>query len=312
MTRSGARPSSSPAAVHTRRQTTGVGLGHPPHAQERVGARPHHQLLQVADPCEVPRVRRREDPLPQPPYVILDPPPVDGVPVKGASFGPFTTTVAVASNLSSGCGASVIFLLTGSPDRVSALSRPGTRPGIRSVIRNDRLEEAAILSRFSAAFRLPAFASRSSDSRRGVGPSLRSAYRTWVRTSTGLPRSARVSCGRGGCPLYPGDGGALPGQVVSLTGACRFAAASPCTPLRHPIARGSASRGINEGSSHSPVRPFPSPVAARMERAPSGFPPGFAPRRPGADDARRGGDRPSSTDLELLAQHHIRVDPPIV
>jgi hypothetical protein len=36
-----------------------------------------------------------------------------------------------------------------------------------------------------------------------------------------------------------------------------------------------------------------------------GFPPGFAPRRPGADDARRGGDRPSSTDLELLAQHHI-------
>ena len=47
---------------------------------------------------------------------------------KGASSGPFTTTVAVASNLSSGSGASVIFLLTGSPDRVSALSRPGTRP----------------------------------------------------------------------------------------------------------------------------------------------------------------------------------------
>jgi len=35
------------------------------------------------DLCEVPRLRRREDPLPQPPYVILDPPPVDGVPVKG-------------------------------------------------------------------------------------------------------------------------------------------------------------------------------------------------------------------------------------
>ena len=51
---------------------------------------------------------------------------------------------------------------------------------------------------------------------------------------------------------------------------------------------------------------FPSPVAARMERAALGLsPPGFAPRRPGADDARRGGDRPSSTDLELLAQHHI-------
>jgi hypothetical protein len=36
-----------------------------------------------------------------------------------------------------------------------------------------------------------------------------------------------------------------------------------------------------------------------------GFPPSFAPRRPGADNARRGGDRPSSTDLKLLAQHHI-------
>jgi len=64
-----------------------------------------------------------------------------------------------------------------SPDRVSALSRPGTRPGIRPVIRDDRLEEAAHHARFPAAFRLPAFASRSSDSRRGVGPSLRSAYR---------------------------------------------------------------------------------------------------------------------------------------
>jgi hypothetical protein len=36
-----------------------------------------------------------------------------------------------------------------------------------------------------------------------------------------------------------------------------------------------------------------------------GFPPSFVPRRPRADDARRGGDRPSSTDLKLLAQHHI-------
>ena len=33
------------------------------------------------------------------------------------------------------------------------------------------------MSRFPAAFRLPAFAFRSSDSRRGVGPSSRSAYR---------------------------------------------------------------------------------------------------------------------------------------
>ena len=68
------------------------------------------------------------------------------------------------------------------------------------------------MSRFPVAFRLPAFASRSSDARRGVGPSLRSAYRAKppARTSTGLPRSARVSSDRGGCPLDPGDGGAPP------------------------------------------------------------------------------------------------------
>jgi hypothetical protein len=70
------------------------------------------------------------------------------------------------------------------------------------------------MSRFPVAFRLPAFASRTSDTRRGVGLSSRSAYRTrqrHIRTPTGLPRSARTSCDRGGCPLYPEDGGAPPG-----------------------------------------------------------------------------------------------------
>jgi NAD(P)-dependent dehydrogenase (short-subunit alcohol dehydrogenase family) len=76
------------------------------------------------------------------------------------------------------------------------------------------LEEAAILSRFPVAFRLPAFASRSSDARRGIGPSSRSAYRTRppARTPTGLPRSARMSCDRDGSPLYPGDDGAHPAK----------------------------------------------------------------------------------------------------
>jgi hypothetical protein len=216
--------------------------------------------------------------------------------------------------LSSGSGASVIFLLTGSPDRVGTLSRPGTRPGIRPVIQNDRLEEAAIASRFPVAFPLPAFASRSSCSRRGVGPSLRSAYRDTpkgARTSTGLPRSARMSCDRDGCPLYPEDGGAPPGQVVSLTGACRSTAASPYTPLQHPITRGFASRGINGGSSNSPVRSSPRLWPPGWNGPPLGFPPSFAPRRPGADDARRGRDRPSSTGLDY-ALNITSVDPPIV
>jgi hypothetical protein len=81
--------------------------------------------------------------------------------------------------------------------------------------------------RFPVAFRLPAFASRSSASRRGIGLSSRSAYRPKGRTPTGFPRSARTSCARVGCPLCPEDGGAPPGQGAFSTGACRSTTASP-------------------------------------------------------------------------------------
>ena len=43
---------------------------------------------------QVPCLRRLEDPLPQPPYVVLVVPPVDGVPVEQSSSGPFTTSDA--------------------------------------------------------------------------------------------------------------------------------------------------------------------------------------------------------------------------
>jgi len=164
------------------------------------------------------------------------------------------------------------------------------------------------MSRFPVAFRLPAFASRSSDARRGVGPSLRSAYRARppARTSTGLPRSARVSSDRGGCPLDPGDGGAppepsgVPGRRLPLPSGQSLnpSSSNPSTGVhftRHQ-------RGFKQFT--RPAIPLacsrPDGTSRRL-----GFPPGFAPRRPGADDARQGGDRPSSTDLELHAQHHI-------
>ena len=48
---------------------------------------------------------------------------------------------------------------------------------------------------------------------------------------------------------------------------------------------------------------FPSPVAARMERAALGLSPWAShPADQEPDDARQGGDRPSSTDLGLHAQ----------
>ena len=56
---------------------------------------------------------------------------------------------------------------------------------------------------------------------------------------------------------------------------------------------------------------FPSPVAAGWNEPPLGFPPGFAPRRPGADDARRGGDRPSKHGPGTTRSTSTWVDPPI-
>jgi hypothetical protein len=126
------------------------------------------------------------------------------------------------------------------------------------------------LSWFSAAFRRPAFASRSSFARRGIRLSSRSAYRPNGRTSTGFPRSARMSSDRGGRPLYPEDGGAHPDRWRLTAGACRFAAASPCTRPYVPP----AGFALNEASTRvQAIRPsgLPQPVAARMERAALGL-----------------------------------------
>jgi len=131
------------------------------------------------------------------------------------------------------------------------------------------------MSRFPAAFRPPAFASWSSCARWGAGPSLRSAYRSCCqgRTPTGLPRSARMSCGRGGCPLYPGDCGARTAGRSSPAAACRLAAARPCAPVQRPTTGGFLSRGIIKGS-RSFTRPaFPSPVAPGWSGSPWAYPP---------------------------------------
>ena len=163
----------------------------------------------------------------------------------------------MASNLSSGSGASVIFLLTGSPDRVSTLSRPGTCVPYPAGYPGRPAGGASHRVRVPAAFRPPAFASRSSDSRRGVRPSSRSAYRTRGPDPDGLPRSTRTSCDRGGCLLYPEDGDAHPTGPSSPASACRFSTASPCTPLHHPSSEASDNEASTEvhaihPSGHSP------------------------------------------------------------
>jgi len=183
-------------------------------------------------------------------------------------------------------------LLVGSPDRVSALSRRTTGVRVRPVMRDGQLEGLAMTSRFPVAFPLPAFASRSSDARRGAGLSSRSAYRTCdhVRTSTGLPLSARSSCGRGGCLLYPEDGGAPPSRGTCPAGACRSSAASPSTPVppSHPREALSYEASVG-GLGSSPGKPGTSlcPAPLRTGRAPFDASGSSKPRRLAGGQKRR-------------------------
>ncbi len=118
---------------------------------------------------------------------------------SASSSGPLTTTSV--SSLSFGSGISVIFFSTGSPDRVSTLSSPGTRLGIRPVIRDRQpggashhVPVSCCLSAAGIRFSVIPFPPRDR-------LSSRSAHRPQDRTQTGLPRSARTSCDRGGCLL---------------------------------------------------------------------------------------------------------------
>ena len=78
---------------------------------------------------------------------------------------------------------------------------------------------------------------------------------------------------------------------------------SPSTPPQHPTMRGSASRGINRGSSTFTRPVFPSPTPPGWNRRRFGVPPELrTPPLPAAHV--RGGDRPSSTDLELPLNSH--------
>ena len=116
------------------------------------------------------------------------------------------------------------------------------------------------MSGFPVAFRLPAFASRSSASRQGIGSPYGRPTGPRGRTQTGLPRSARTSCDREGCPLYPGDDGAHPGPgTVPGRRLPHLSGNVPAPRLRHSTWQGFTSRGINEGSSNSPVRSSPHP-----------------------------------------------------
>ena len=168
---------------------------------------------------------------------------------------------------------------------------------------------------FPAAFRPPAFASRSSYSRRGVGPSSRSAY----RTRQGVPDLDGVTAFRTH-ELRPGWAPSVPRgrRCSSRTGATsRPAPAASQRPVPAPR-RTSHRQGsaLNEASTRvQAFRPSGLPLACGRPDGtgrPWAFPRASHPADQEPDDARRGGDRPSSTDLELHAQLTSSISNPVV
>src|SRR5262249_27695760 len=174
----------------------GVQRRHLPHAAQRVGATAQHQLLQVPDLRPVTLPRRLEDPLPQPPYVLLTGTPVNGIPVQHALRSVHRhrrltcpSVPAVTSRL-----ASTAHLPTSARFRARARARASARYTPQPV---EAPASSTALSRClsAAGIRFLGILSRP-----GIPPLLRSAYRARpaARTRTWFPCSARVRPGWGG------------------------------------------------------------------------------------------------------------------
>jgi len=197
---------------------------------------------------------------------------------RTASSGPFT---CMASNLPFGSGGSGRSSSKAHLPHVSLLSQPGTRPGIRPVIRERPPGEAVISSRLPAAFRLPAFASWASCSRQGLRLPLRSAYRCPLhRTLTGFPCSARVRHGWGRMSSIPRGRRCPHGRECSTTAACRIATALSLSP-RHcvPARRVMLTRHHQGFPDSHPIPSLPLACGPWTGQGPLGFPMSSAPGR---------------------------------
>ncbi len=164
------------------------------------------------------------------------------------------------------------------------------------------------MSRFPAAFRLPAFASRSSDSRWGIGPSLRSAYRPMAGPRRGyhVPH-ARAATGVG-APSTPRTAvlSRLKSSPWPAPAASQRPVLAPRSNIPSNVPLHEASTGVQA------IHPSGLPLACSppMEREPLGSPPSFEPHRLITGDARRGGDRPRARARNYTL-NITSVDPPI-
>jgi hypothetical protein len=271
------------------RLAASVDLRYPPHAHQSARAGPEHQLLQVADPFEVPRLRCREDPLPQTPYGLLGCTPAHSVPARMAILRSVHhhRGVQLAHRFRCPCPSSLsrAHLTASAPFRARASARyPASYPA--------RPAEGQP----SCPGFLPPFGHR--HSLLGHPVPARDLGLPYGRL-TGHHRVAGPGRGFHVPHLRDTTGvGALstPGTAVLAPAGCRArpspaASQQPVPAPRNRLPpRGYSSRGINEGSRDSPVRSAPHLWPPDGTGGPRTFP--CAPHPAVTSSARQGGAGP--------------------
>ncbi len=280
------------APVDPGRLAASVDLRHPPHTQQSVRAAPEHQLLQITDLCQVPCPTRREDPLPQPPYVVLDLTPIHGVPIQNIALRSVpTTSSAAVPNLPISSGVSAHLVLTGPPDPRQLPFGPGNRPYPTSYAETSPAEAPAL--RFPISCCLSAVGIRFLDHPAPAGEfNLPHGRPTESPAVSGPQRDCRVAHEQDpteqGAPLTPGT-------VVRSQPAVEFRPAPaasqrpvPTTPLPHPIDGADLHEASSEVHSRSPITPG-QPGCRPRPGSVTVFPSVFSsPATPGWNESRFG------------------------
>src|SRR6266487_1145993 len=237
---------------------------------------------------------------------------------RGLSSGPFAPRAAIAlskakaviaSNLPFGSVVPARCRSKAHPPHVSLLSQPGTRPGIRPVIRaasgwRTGLTAPAFPLSFDHRHSLlgrpvPATGCRLPHGRPTTAPR--------AMDLTGFPRSARMSYDRVGCQLYPGSSGVPTTVEPSSVAARRISTARSLSSPQHDPTWGVAVTRHHHWFTH--VHPSGLPLACdtRSERATLGFSLSFAPSRYQPRTSGRG--QVQDTDLKSRLRHD-QAEPP--
>src|SRR4051794_3286944 len=268
--------------------------------------------LQVPERAQVSSPRRREDPLPQPSYVVLRRPPVNGVPHQDIVRRSVHREV---SNLPSDTDGIDQHPLHSSPAHVSApfearalrprypASYPATAAWRSSHQRCGFLSAFAhrhsLLGHPVPARRIPPFLTVGLPGRRS-GPD-----------SVGVPAFRTCEKRPGWVPSLLRDGGVVPAIVTSMTGACRFSTASPLPPLKHPIGGGWDHEAYEDSLAFTrPV--FPLPTIPGWNGNGFGFFPGLRTPRSPMTHARAGTALPDTGPGHTLIKSSLQSVSPLL